>query len=97
MNTDVYAFVGLALQLGQALGVTLPGAHKYNVPTGNLSLSSGDSTPTLVSYSGEAISGADDFSDGSVTAKDIFDIIVSNTRDITPTCRFPRCLPLSVE
>ena len=93
MNTEIYAFVGLVLQLSQALGVTIPRSQKYNVPTGNLSLDLGDSTSTVSTYSGEAISGADDFVDGGVTAKDIFDIIVSNTRDITPTCRFSCYLP----
>ena len=86
MNTDVYSFVALVLQAAQALNITVPGGHKYNVPIGNFTISDiiGTSTPTLASYSSVAISGADDFNDGSVTIKDIFDIIVRNTREVTP-------------
>ena len=86
VNTDVYAFVALVLQASQALNITLPGGQKYNVPSGNISI--GDTIPlTLVSYSQAAISGADDFADGGVTAKDLFDVIVNNTREVTPTCK----------
>ena len=91
MNTDLYSIVALVLQATQALNITVPGGRKYNVPTGNFTLSSnitGTSTPALTSYSPVAIAGADDFADGSVTIKDIFDIIVSNTREVTPTCEF---------
>lgn len=87
VNTDVYSFVALVLQAAQALNITVPGGRKYNVPIGNFTISDiiGTSTPTLASYSSVAISGADDFNDGSVTIKDIFDIIVRNTREVTPT------------
>ena len=87
MNTDVYGFVALVLQAAQALNIAPPGGRKYNVPTGNITLNI-DMTPTLVSYSHVAISGADDFADGGVTIKDVFDVIVSTTREVTPTCRF---------
>jgi hypothetical protein len=97
-NTDIYAFVALALQASQALNITVPGGKKYNIPTGNITLNtSGDSpAPTLVSYSQAAIAGADDFVDGGVTIKDVFDIIVSNTREVTPTCEFSPPLGLFV-
>ena len=91
VNTDLYSFVALVLQAAQALNIHIPGGRKYNVPTGNFTISSditGTSTPTLTSYSGVAIAGADDFADGSVTIEDIFDIIVRNTREVTPTCEF---------
>ena len=89
VNTDLYAFVALVLQTAQALNVTAPGGHKYNVPTGNITSNPVVSTtPSLVSYSQVAISGADDFADGGVTIKDVFDAIVNNTREVTPTCRF---------
>ena len=51
-----------------------------------LDLSGITSSPGLVSYTETAIAGADDFVDVGVTAKDVFDVIVSNTRDITPDC-----------
>ena len=90
MNVHVYAFVGLILQASQALNIPIPGGKKYNIPTGNVTLGSDDASPapSLVSYSQTAIAGADDFVDSGVTIKDVFDVIVSNTRDVTPTCRF---------
>ena len=90
MNTDVYGFVALILQAAQALNITAPGGHKYNVPSGNITVDlTGPTTSTLVSYTEAAISGADDFVDGGVTIKDVFDEIVTVTRTITPTCKFP--------
>lgn len=90
VNTDVYAFVALALQAAKALNITAPGGRKYNVPTGNITIDyTGDTSPDLVSYSQVAIAGADDFYDGGVTIKDVFDVIVNTTRTVTPTCRFP--------
>ena len=88
MNTDIYAFVALVLQASKALNITIPGCEKYNVPTRNITLNDSNSPPTLVSYSPEAITGSDDFVDGGVTIKDVFDVIVDITRDITPTCMF---------
>ena len=91
VNTDVYAFIALVLQASQALNIPIPGGKKYNVPTGNITLGSsgGPPAPSLVSYTQTAIAGADDFVDGGVTIKDVFDVIVSTTRDVTPTCKFP--------
>ena len=88
VNTDVYASVALVLQASKALNITIPGCEKYNVPTGNITLNGSNSPPTLVSYSAEAITGADDFVDSGATIKDVFDVIVDITRDITPTCTF---------
>lgn len=89
MNTDVYEFVALALQAAQLLNITPPVWQKYNVPSGNNTISTlGNPPPTLTSYSQVAIAGADSFFDAGVTIKDVFDVIVSNTRDITPTCEF---------
>jgi len=85
VNTDIYAFVALVLQASKALNITIPGCEKYNVPTGNITLTGSNSPPTLVSYSPEAITGSDDFVDGDATIKDVFDVIVDITRDITPT------------
>ena len=90
MNTDLYEFVALVLQASQALNITLPGGQKYNVPTTNITVNfTGDATPTLFSYSQQAIAGADDFLDDDVKIKDVFDAVVSNTREVTPTCKFP--------
>ena len=88
VNGDVYSAVTIILRIAEAHNVTIPGSRKYNIPTGNISLSGSDSTPTLVSYTSAAIAGADDFSDSGVTIKDVFDVIVSNTREVTPTCEF---------
>ena len=61
----------------------------YNVPSGNIAVDfTGATTPTLVSYTPLAIGGADNFFDDGVTVKDIFDVIVSTTREVTPTCTF---------
>ena len=96
MNTDIYQTVAVILQTAQAHNVTVPGGAKYNVPSGNITA---DLTmPTqpgagprsnLTSYSTAAIVGADDYKDSQVTIKDLFDIIVQNTREVTPTCMFP--------
>ena len=92
MNTYVYQTAVLILQIAQAHNVTVPGGHKYNVPPKNTT-NSGPSTPpsasNLTSYSIAAIVGADDFRDNKTTIKDLFDTIVGNTRNITPTCMFP--------
>ena len=90
MNSFVYAFVATVLQAAQAHNVAVPGGGKYNIPSGNFTadLIGSDSTPTLTSYLQAAIAGADDSADGDVTVKDVFDIIVSNTREVTPTCKF---------
>jgi hypothetical protein len=87
VNGDVYTYAALVLQAAQALNVTIPGGKKYNVPSGNITLNTGDaSPPSLTSYTLTAISGADDFNDGSVTIKDVFDDVVNVTREVTPTC-----------
>jgi hypothetical protein len=90
VNTDAYQIVALILQIAQAHNVTVPGGHQYNVPSENIT------SPTLpaqlppqISYSTAAITGADDFNDGETTIKDLFDITVQITREVTPTCMFP--------
>ena len=90
VNNIVYPFVAIVLQAAQVHNVVVPGGRKYNIPSGNftIDLTGGDSTLTLTSYSEVAIAGADDFADGDVTVKEVFDIIVSNTREVTPTCKF---------
>ena len=89
VNTVVYDVIAITLKAGESLNIPTPGGRKYNVPT--TGTNPGLTPPpitALTSYSQVAISGADDFVDDSVTIKDVFDIIVSNTRDITPTCEF---------
>ena len=96
VNTDIYQLVVLLLQTAQAHNVTIGGGAKYNVPSVEvaidgsfMSATGAASSPSLTSYSQVAISGGDDFNDGSVTIKDVFDIIVNTTREVTPTCKFP--------
>ena len=90
VNGFLYEYVALVLQASQAYNVTIPGCGKYNVPSGNITI---DDTvenyyPTRVSYSQSAIVGADNFNDANTTIRDVFDIFVGNTRELTPTCTF---------
>ena len=89
MNGFLYEFVALALQASQAHNMTVPGGRKYNIPSENITI---DDTvaatfQNMTSYSLAAISGADDVNDGNTTIKDIFDIIVETTREVTPACK----------
>jgi hypothetical protein len=94
VNTVIYDGVALILQAAQALNIPPPEGHKYNVPSGNISpnVTGDEPPPTLTSYSQAAIAGADNFMDSDVTIKDVFDVIVSTTREVTPTCRFSTVL-----
>jgi hypothetical protein len=88
VNGYLYQYVALALQTSQAHSIKIAGGRKYNVPSGNIALEDpfeGEPHPNVTTYSEYAISGAD-FSDGSATVKEVFDIVVKTTREITPTC-----------
>ena len=91
MNTYLYEVVALVLQSAQAHNITFPEGEKYNVPSENITDPTPPAVPgtgpvsNLTAYSMEAIAGADDFRDNQTTIKDIFDIIVQTTREITPT------------
>ena len=91
VNSLVYQFVGLVLQASQAHNIAIEGCAKYNVPSGNITLTGtgNPSSPTLTSYSLAAIIGADDFVDPNATMTDLFDTIVNVTRQVTPTCASP--------
>ena len=94
MNSVVYQIAGLVLQAAQVHNVTVPGGHKYNVPSGNIAIdqippSQDGSVSNLTSYTTAVISGADDFVDSKIIIEDVFDIIVNTTREVTPTCMFP--------
>lgn len=94
MNSYVYQVVGSVLQAAHVHNITVPGGDKYNVPSGNFTVDSpapigANSATGLTSYTMTAIAGADDFVDSEMTIKDLFDIIVNNTRCVTPTCKFP--------
>ena len=90
MNTYLYAYVALILQASQVHNITIPGGQEYNIPTGNITIpeTGRTSTPTLTSYTRMAIAGADDFNDSGVMISDVFDMIVNDTREVTPTCKF---------
>ena len=92
VNSFVYQLVGLVLQASQAHNIAIEGCAKYNVPSGNITLTGtgNPSSPTLTSYSLTAIIGADDFVDSNATMTDLFDTIVDVTQQITPTCAFLR-------
>ena len=101
VNSQVYQLVAAVLQLAQEHNVTLSGGAKYSVPSGNFSfdktlLSTIGAAPpqNLTSYALAAISGADNFNDDSVTIKNVFDVVVSNTRQVTPSCEFLVTYPL---
>ena len=100
MNNIVYPFVAYILQVSKVHNVTIDGNDKYNVPSTGftfdesvigsfLSRTGSGPSQNLTSYAAVAISGADSFNDDNTTITDIFDLIVSNTREVTPTCKFP--------
>jgi len=96
VNGFIYQFAGFILQTSQARNVTIDGADKYIVPSGDFTISESLlrgigalPPPNLTSYTPLAIGGADNFNDGDVTIKDVFDIIVKTTREVTPTCKSP--------
>ena len=92
MNGELYPAAVYILQVARAHNVTVPGGRRYNVPSGNITnpISPDDVPPPgLTSYSVAAISGADDFGDSRTTIRDIFDLIVGVTREVSPTCEFP--------
>ena len=100
ININVYQVVAYVLQTAQAYNVTIDGGVKYNIPSEQVTIDetflseAGTVAPqNLTSYSATAISGADNFNDDDVTIKDVFDVIVNNTREITPTCKFPIVRP----
>jgi hypothetical protein len=86
VNGNIYTFAAHVLQAAQALNVTIPGGKKYNIPSGNFPLAT-PSPAGLTPYTPVAIFGADDFNDTGVTIKDVFDVIVNNTREVSPTCK----------
>ena len=94
VNNEIYQLVGLILQTAAAHNVTLGGDVEFNVPSGKFALDksrvggNGAAPGALTSYSPAAIAGADNFSDDGATISDVFDTIVENTRDVTPTCEF---------
>ena len=94
VNGDVYQLVGAILQAAEAHNITIDGGINYNVPSGNFTIHIPSETGTvtsqnLTSYTQVAIVGADDLDDDNVTVKDVFDVIVDITREVTPTCEFP--------
>jgi hypothetical protein len=102
-NGIIYQVVCLILQAAEAHNITVGGGSKYNVPSGNFTTNL-PSVPTtsqnLTSYALAAIAGADNFNDDNVIVRDVFDIIVDVTREVTPTCEFPivrscLCVPLT--
>lgn len=94
VNADIYQFVALVLQAAQAHDITIDGGHNYNVPSGNITIAQpfmglSNAPPTLTDYTSVAIGGSDDFNDTNVRIEELFDVIVENTRELTPTCKFP--------
>jgi hypothetical protein len=90
VNSDVYEVVAFLLQVAEAHNITIGGGTKYNVPSEPIVLHPPPAaSPSLTSYTQVAISGADNFNDDRVTVKDVFDVVVNNTRNETPTCEFP--------
>lgn len=94
-NGCIYDFVGFVLQTSKAYNITIDGGAKYHVPpeeiaidTSSLGGTGDTSSQNLTSYTMAAIAGVDNFSDGILTIKEVFDIIVDTTREVTPACRF---------
>ena len=99
-NGIIYDFVSFVLQASQDHNVTVDGGAKYNIPPEGVAVdktafesflggTGATSSQNLTSYALAAISGADDFNDDNTTIRDVFDIVVNNTREVTPTCKFP--------
>ena len=95
-NGDVYDLIGTIHTIAQAHNVTLDSGPKISLPPREFNIDkalmkrlSARAPGALTSYSSAAIAGADNFNDGSATVSDVFDQIVANTREITPTCEFP--------
>jgi len=88
-NNDVAPLIALIHQTAQAHNVTLKTGLKINVPSGKVSFDRSRlakrAPGALTSYSSAAIAGADNFNDGSASVSNVFDTIVANTRQITPT------------
>ena len=89
MNGFIYQYVALILQASEIHNIPVPGGRKYNIPSGSITI---DHTATIFplgqnSYTGVAVTGADDFSDQSTTIREVFDIVVAHTRQNTPTCK----------
>ena len=95
-NGVIYQVVCLILQAAEAHNITVGGGSKYNVPSGDFTTNLPNVPATsqnLTSYALAAIAGADNFNDDNVIARDVFDIIVDVTREVTPTCEFPIVRP----
>ena len=99
VNGPIYEFVAFVLQASKAHNLTIDGGAKYNVPSEEVTIdkatlepflnwAGGDSSQDLTSYTIAAISGADDFNDDNTTITDLFNSIVNNTREVSPTCKF---------
>jgi hypothetical protein len=78
--------VAFLLQAAKAHNIPV---GQYNIPSEPIVLHAHTASQTLTSYTAAAISGADNFNDDKVTVKDVFDVIVDNTRNETPTCELP--------
>ena len=98
MNSVIYEFVAFVLQSAQAHNITIDGGAKYNVPSERVTIDKAafeaflneiGAVPAknMTSHALTAISGADNFNDDNTTIRDVFDIIVNNTREVTPTCK----------
>ncbi|KAF9644641.1 hypothetical protein BDM02DRAFT_3121546, partial [Thelephora ganbajun] len=91
VNSYLYQSVAFALQASQVHNVTIDGGAKHNIPSGeftidkSLSETGATSSQNLTSYTIAAIVGADGFNDNNTTIRDVFDIIVNITREVTPT------------
>ena len=94
-NGYIYDFVGFVLQASKTYNITIDGGDKYHVPPEEIAIDTpsmggagNTSSQNLTSYTMAAIAGVDNFSDKTLTIKEVFDIIVDTTREVTPTCRF---------
>lgn len=90
MNDVTYNLVAFILQTSQTHNVTIDGGDKYNVPAEQVTIDESvfGSTQSLATYGLTAISGADNFNDDNTTINEVFDSLVNNTRESTPTCEF---------
>jgi len=92
-NETLYPFIAGIFQFAQAHNVSLSDDKSvvYHLPSQAIEFDpslmwDGPPPGSLRSFAFDAIIGADSRDDEGVTMKDVFDVIVNTTQNITPSC-----------
>lgn len=93
-NRALYPLVARLFQAAQAHNIPLSDDKDivYHVPSGTVDFDASlmQSWPppgTLRSFAFDAIVGADNNNDDTVTMKDVFDVIINTTKTVSPSCK----------